>query len=277
MSSTAEVRPILEVRGVERSFGGVRALQGMDLTLARGETSALIGPNGSGKSTLVNVITRMVDADRGTVFVDGVDVTHVRRDLIARHGVSRTFQHIRLIPELTLRENAAAGAVFRDLARPGGELRSWATSFRGARSALAAADEALDLMEVPRAARERTPRAAPFALQRQTEMARALAGRPKVVLLDEPGAGMNPAEVAVLLRLLGAIRGEGIAVLLIDHNMDFVMRAAGRIAVLNRGVRIAFGDADEVRRDPAVIEAYLGSQRGQQVADDVDGEAGRPS
>ena len=267
MSPDASVPPILEVSGVDRSFGGVKALQGMDLTLEAGETSALIGPNGSGKSTLVNVITRMVDAERGTIRVGGVDVTHEKRHRMARHGVARTFQHIRLIPELSLRENAAAGAVFHAIARPGAEVRLWAGARRGGRAARAAADAALDLMEVPVSARESSPREVPFALQRQTEMARALAGGPRLVLLDEPAAGMNPAEVAVLLRLLRAIADTATATLLIDHNIEFVMQASERITVINRGMQIASGKAEVVRHDPAVIEAYLGAQRAKREID----------
>ena len=116
-------------------------------------------------------------------------------------------------------------------------------------------------MEVPASVRARNPDAVPFALQRQTEIARALSASPRLVLLDEPAAGMNPAEVAMLLRLLRAVNAAGIATLLIEHNMEFVMQAADRITVINRGTRIAHGTAQEVRRDPAVVEAYLGARR----------------
>jgi ABC-type branched-subunit amino acid transport system ATPase component len=264
MGSEMTSEPQLEVRGVERSFGGVKALNGMDLTLGAGESAALIGPNGSGKSTLVNVVTRMVDADRGTIRVGGVDVTRERRHRMAAHGVARTFQHVRLIPELTLRENAAVGAIYRDIGRFAGEVRSWLGA-RVRHVDRAAAESALDLMEVPASQRDRTPPEVPFALQRQTEMARALASGPRVVLLDEPAAGMNPAEVEMLLRLLGAINERETATLLIDHNIEFVMRAASTVTVINRGTRIAWGSAESVRKDPAVIEAYLGARRAAEV------------
>lgn len=252
--------PLLEVEGVSRSFGGVHALQGMSLSVAEGESAALIGPNGSGKSTLVNVVTRMVDAEAGAVRVGGVDVTRARKHRVAAHGIARTFQHVRLIPELTLRENAAVGAIHRDLGTVRGTVRSFLSGRLG-KADRAVAEQALDLMEVPASVRDRNPDAVPFALQRQTEIARALSASPRLVLLDEPAAGMNPAEVAMLLRLLRAVNAAGIATLLIEHNMEFVMQAADRITVINRGTRIAHGTAQEVRRDPAVVEAYLGARR----------------
>ena len=257
---TVDTAPLLELNGIERSFGGVRALRGMDLTVAEGECSALIGPNGSGKSTLVNVVTRMVDAEGGSVRLGGTDITRIRKHRVADHGVARTFQHVRLIPQLTLRENAAAGAVFRGLRGIGSELRGFVNG-RIKRTDHATVENALDLMEVPAGLRDRAPREVPFAIQRHTEMARALASSPRLVLLDEPAAGMNPAEVKVLLRLVKAINEAGVAIVVIEHNMDFVMQAASTITVINRGARIAHGPADEVRRDPAVIEAYLGSRR----------------
>jgi ABC-type branched-subunit amino acid transport system ATPase component len=252
--------PLLEVSGIERSFGGVRALRGMDLSVAQGECSALIGPNGSGKSTLVNVVTRMVDAEAGSVRLAGSDITRIRKHRVASQGVARTFQHVRLIPELTLRENAAAGAIHRGLRAFGSELRGFVNG-RIKRADHAAVEAALDLMEVPSRLRDRAPREVPFAVQRHTEMARAMASSPRLVLLDEPAAGMNPAEVKVLLRLVGAINEAGVAIVVIEHNMDFVMQAARTITVINRGARIAHGPAEEVRRDPAVIEAYLGTRR----------------
>jgi ABC-type branched-subunit amino acid transport system ATPase component len=252
--------PVLEVDDVTLSFGGVHALRAMNLTVATGESAALIGPNGSGKSTLVNVISRMIDPASGAVRINGTDITRERCHRVAGLGIARTFQHVRLVPELTLRENVAAGAVFHTLGGPVSELRTWFMP-RNAKLDATATDSALDLMEVPAAQRDNHPRSVSFALQRQTEMARAMAGSPKIVLLDEPAAGMNPSEVLTLLRLLGNIHETGAATVLIDHNMDFVMQAAKRVTVINRGERIAFGTADEVRRDPAVIEAYLGAQR----------------
>lgn len=271
--SPSPTPPALEVVAVERSFGGVKALQGLDLRVDAGEFAALIGPNGSGKSTLVNVITRMINADAGVVRVAGADVTRERRHRIIRHGVARSFQHVRLIPELTLRENAELGSVFHDLGRSFGTLRTWFG--RGTRRAdSAAVQEALDVMEVPEALRDSVPSRAPFAAQRHTEIARALVSRPKLLLLDEPVAGMNPAEVKNFLRILRSINASGTAILLIEHNMEFVMEAAQRITAMNRGQRIAHGPAEEVRRDPAVIEAYLGARRAAATGTSTDRSTG---
>lgn len=257
--------PLLEVVGAELSFGGVRALQGIDLAVARGESAALIGPNGSGKSTLVNVITRMIDLDSGTVRVAGSDVTRIRRHELIGHGVARSFQHVRLIPELTLHENAEVGITHDDLKRPLGELRTWFGP-RTKRQAGAVVDEALDVLEVPRDARDLLPSQVPFVLQRLTEIARALVTEPRLLLLDEPVAGMNPAEVLDFQRTVGRINESGCAILLIEHNIDFVMTVASSITVINRGKRIAHGTADSIRRDPEVIEAYLGVRHGDDSA-----------
>ncbi|WP_454688918.1 ABC transporter ATP-binding protein [Achromobacter aloeverae] len=254
-------RPILQVDQVRRSFGRVKALDGVDFEVNAGEMVGLLGPNGSGKSTLVNVITRMIDAQSGSVRVDGADITRVRAHLIADHGVGRTFQRLRLTEELTLQENAATGLLFRHERPAGALLRLWCDTGAVRRRALAAASDALDLMAVPPSERARLPRETPFAIQRRTEIARALVGGPKLVLLDEPAAGMNPAEVAELAVLLETANRElGVAIVLIEHNMELVMRMAQRITVINRGVRIACGTTSEIRNDPAVIEAYLGTR-----------------
>jgi branched-chain amino acid transport system ATP-binding protein len=252
--------PLLEVRDVERRFGGVKALNKMNLTLRAGEAAALIGPNGSGKSTLVNVISRMVDVDAGHVRIGGVDVTREHAHRVTARGVARTFQHVRLVPELTLRENVASGAVHRDLDRTGGRLLSWwrGTTPRTNRHEI---ESALDMMLVPASVRDKTPDQVSYAVQRHTEVARALVSKPQMLLLDEPVAGMNPTEVATFLGLMRDINSGGIATLLIDHNIEFVMKAATTITVINRGEQIASGPVDVVRKDPVVIEAYLGSRR----------------
>ncbi|MFT4067819.1 ABC transporter ATP-binding protein [Paraburkholderia sp.] len=254
--------PLLSVEQVRLSFGGVKALAGVDFDVRAGEIVGLLGPNGSGKSTLVNVITRMVDPDAGRVTFDGADITHVRPYRVADRGIGRTYQRVRLTEELTLRENAAAGMLFRYQRRFGALTRLWFDARASNHAACAAADEVLDLMKVPESLRASLPKAVPFSMQRRTEIARALVASPKLVLLDEPAAGMNPAEVDEFATLLTAAnRRFGVAIVLIEHNMDFVMRMVERITVINRGARIACGTTDEVRNDPAVIEAYLGARR----------------
>ncbi|MEV7663646.1 ATP-binding cassette domain-containing protein [Paenarthrobacter sp. NPDC089316] len=249
--------PLLDVVGAKLSFGGVQALQGMDLRLTYGESAALIGPNGSGKSTLVNVITRMINLEGGAVKLGGTDVTNVKPHELIGHGVARSFQHVRLIPELTLRENVELGVAHADLKRQFGEIRTW-FGLGTNRHVSAAAREALGLVEVPERVRDLLPTQVSFAMQRLTEIARALITRPRLLLLDEPVAGMNPAEVEDFRGTLRRINESGCAVLLIEHNIDFVMKAVTNITVINRGKRIAYGTVDEVRRDPRVIEAYLG-------------------
>jgi ABC-type branched-subunit amino acid transport system ATPase component len=261
VSSSPAPRPILAASGIQRRFGGVQALAGVDLSVEAGALVGLIGPNGSGKSTLVNVITRMIDADAGRVMVDNADITRVRPHLAVDAGVARTYQRLRLNTELTLRENAATGALFR-LQRPFGSLfRLWVHAKSSRRKLLGAAESMLDLMKVPPSVRDRLPKEVPFSFQRRTEIARALMASPKVMLLDEPAAGMNPAEVVELGDLLvAANRQMGMAIVLIEHNMEFVMRIVESITVINRGQHIASGTPAEIRNNPDVVEAYLGTR-----------------
>ncbi len=228
-----------------KDFAGLRALDAVDLMLEQGEILGLIGPNGSGKTTLINVVTGLLPPTSGRVAIDSTDLTGLPAHRIARAGVARTFQSVRLFRGLTVRENAvvaglSAGASRTDARARGDELL---TEFGLERYGNALAGTL------------------PYGLERKLEMARALATRPKFLLLDEPAAGLDEAESDTLLELLDGIPAKhGCGVVVVDHDMRLIMRLCDRLHVLASGKTIAHGTADEVRRDPRVIAAYLGSQ-----------------
>ena len=225
---------------VVKRFRGLKALDGVSLAVGEGEIVGLIGPNGSGKTTLLNVASGVLRPTAGRVRVDGVDATGRRPHEVARLGVGRTFQQIRLFGEMTVAENVEVGPVARG---------------RGA-DVVSALLERLGLT----ADADRLATTLPYGQQRRVEIARALAGRPRFVLLDEPAAGMNEVESDALLETIRAVRDdEGCAILIVDHDLRLIMRLCERIHVLAEGRTICEGTAEEVRRDPAVIEAYLGT------------------
>jgi branched-chain amino acid transport system ATP-binding protein len=231
---------VLLLEDVVKLFHGLRALDGVSLSVAEGEIVGLIGPNGSGKTTLLNVASGVLRPTAGRVMVGGVDATGRRPHELARLGVGRTFQQIRLFAEMTVGENVEVGAVAR------GQDDSLAAELL----------ERLGLTQV----RERLAVTLPYGQQRRVEIARALAGRPRFILLDEPAAGMNEAESDALLETIRKIRdNEGCAILIVDHDLRLIMRLCERIHVLAEGRTISEGTADSVRRDPAVIQAYLGA------------------
>ncbi|MCB1501084.1 MAG: branched-chain amino acid ABC transporter ATP-binding protein/permease [Bauldia sp.] len=251
----ADVAPgLLRADGITKNFAGLRALDAVDLSLAPGEIVGLIGPNGSGKTTLVNVISGLILPDSGKVAVDGADVTDWPSFEVARAGIGRTFQNIRLFGQLSVLDNVETAA----LAARGTEAVPADPNAR-ARELLARFG-LLDLADRPASALD-------YGAQRRLEIARALALNPRYLLLDEPAAGMNPTESNELLRDLAALRAEtGIGLLVIDHDMSLIMRLCDRIVVLNRGEKIAEGSAAEVQSNPAVIEAYIGRKRARQGA-----------
>jgi len=226
-------------------YGGVHALRGVSLTVDPGRVLGLIGPNGAGKTTLINATTGLAPLAAGTVTLDGTSVGGIRPDRIARAGIARTYQNIRLFGALDVRANLAAGR----FSRPGRLTDDEA-------AALLARAGVPDLDMNARAG------ALPYGDQRRLEIARALAAAPKALMLDEPAAGMNPSETERLVQTIRAIASEGIAVLLIEHDMALVRAACDSVVVLNFGELIARGTPAEVGSDPVVVEAYLGTDAG---------------
>jgi branched-chain amino acid transport system permease protein len=238
----------LRADAISKNFSGLQALQQVDLTLAAGEIVGLIGPNGSGKTTLLNILSGGLTASGGVVRIDDHDISRWPSHRIARRGVGRTFQNIRLFKDLSVLENITVGAIAH---WPG---TSHGSATRQARTLL----HSLGLHEFAR----RPAGTLPYGAQRRLEIARALALRPRYLLLDEPAAGMNPAESTALLNDLRQIRERyGIGLLVVDHDLALIMRLCDRIVVLNEGRLIASGTPAEVQRDAAVIEAYIGRER----------------
>jgi ABC-type branched-subunit amino acid transport system ATPase component len=249
--------PLLELRGVTRQFGGVMALRDVSLTIPGGHVVGLIGPNGSGKTTLMNVISGVDSPTRGEILLDGAPVQGVPAHRLARRGIARTFQHIRLISALTAAENVM-------LALHGAEagwLDILARTPRLRRVEAARHGRARDLLAQAGAGRHADVAAGDLSYgdRRRVEIARALAAEPRLLLLDEPAAGMTHGERASLRGLIAGLPAQGITVLLVEHDMDLVMGVCDELHVLNMGQPIAHGAPGAVRADPRVVEAYLGA------------------
>jgi branched-chain amino acid transport system ATP-binding protein len=256
MTQNAE-QTLLELSGVGKHFGGLAALTKVSLHIKQGEIYGLIGPNGAGKTTLFNILTGLYQLDAGSFSFDGKEYASCKPHLLAQAGIARTFQNIRLFANMTALENIMIGRHLRTRTGLWGALTRNSAARSEERSIEKRAHELLRYVGIKRPSNTLAKNLS-YGEQRRLEIARALATEPKLLALDEPAAGMNATETESLKVLLESIRASGITILLIEHDVKLIMNLCDRIAVLNYGEKIAEGQAEEVRNNPAVITAYLG-------------------
>ena len=257
---------VLSISGMHKSFGGLQVINDVSMDVRRGSRTALIGPNGAGKTTVFNLLTGVYPIDAGTVVLDGVDVTHVPSQDRVIHGMSRSFQNIRLMPHLSTIENVMLGQhararSLRDLMVPLGLLskNKWRVE----------AEQALHDSGIGSYPGEVVANL-PYGVQKRIEVVRAMVSRPKLLLLDEPAAGLNDVETRQLQELLEKVSDSGVTILVVEHDMHFVRNLCDHVVVLNFGEKIFEGTPDQVHQNPAVLEAYLGRDETQTAKETSD-------
>ena len=255
------VTPLLELSGVSKSFGGLQVISGLDLTVSEGEVVSLIGPNGAGKTTVFNLITGVYQPDQGAIRLADQELVGLPPHRVANAGIARTFQTLRLFLNMSVQENITAATYGRTRARLWQSVLRTPRTRREEREVRELADDVFGFFGERLAGyrRHQPAYSLSYANRRRLEIARAMATRPRLLLLDEPAAGMNPRETAEVTELVARLRDErGLTILVIEHDMHVVEGISDRVVALDHGVKVAEGSFEEVARDPAVIEAYLG-------------------